>query len=175
MRFTEIIEQISSAEHKTYMQKESMNVETPTAKPSKIVNSREALEKYLRNRYGEGEIIVQDYKEYYKPYTYIATHISTRGDTNSHLIVPDKNGKYSIETIPHRDYPEVFKEVEETITPTVSGNTQQLSDPKLQAAQLAAQRQEKDLQKKNLQQQIQALQQQLRNLQQQQSNLNKTP
>lgn len=60
-------------------------------------------------------------------------------------------------------------------TPSVAGSTQQLSDPKLQAAQLAAKRQEKDLQKKSIQQQVQALQQQLRNLQQQQSNLNKSP
>lgn len=59
--------------------------------------------------------------------------------------------------------------------PSVTGAVQQLADPKLQAAQLATQRQQKTQQKKTLGDQIKALQQQLRDLQQQQSNLNRTP
>lgn len=122
-------------EHKTYMQEMSGGViaggmsnfeegkvkiryepdlgATTAARPSKIANSRKAIEKYLRNRYGKGEVTIEDYKEYYKPYTYIATHTSKRGDTNSHLIIPDKNGKYGIETIPlstSGDYPEVYED-----------------------------------------------------------------
>lgn len=46
----------------------------------------------------------------------------------------------------------------------VAGNTQQLQDPKMQAAQLAKQKQEKDKQKKAIQDQIAALQKQLTDL-----------
>lgn len=46
----------------------------------------------------------------------------------------------------------------------LSGNVQQLQDPKMQAAQLAKQKQEKDKQKKQIQDQIAALQKQLADL-----------
>lgn len=47
---------------------------------------------------------------------------------------------------------------------TLSGNISSLQDPKFQAAQLAKQRQEKDKQKKAIQDQIAALQKQLSDL-----------
>lgn len=57
--------------------------------------------------------------------------------------------------------------------PTMTGNVQALSDPKLQAATLAKQRQDKENQKKQVADQIKALQQQLQTLQKQQQDLNK--
>lgn len=57
--------------------------------------------------------------------------------------------------------------------PTMSGNVQALTDPKLQAVTLAQQRQEKDRKKKEVADQIKAMQQQLQNLQKQQQDLNK--
>lgn len=57
--------------------------------------------------------------------------------------------------------------------PSMTGNVQALTDPKLQAATLAQQRQEKDRKKKEVADQIKAMQQQLQNLQKQQQDLNK--
>ena len=57
--------------------------------------------------------------------------------------------------------------------PSMTGNVQSLNDPKLQAATLAQQRQEKDRKKKEVADQIKAMQQQLQNLQKQQQDLNK--
>jgi len=57
---------------------------------------------------------------------------------------------------------------------TVTGNTQQLTDPALQAAQLAKQKQEKEKQKQDLMMQIKAKQAELQALQKQQMDLNKT-
>lgn len=58
-------------------------------------------------------------------------------------------------------------------TPNLTGNVQQLSDPKLQAASLAQQKQQQDQKKKEIADQIKATQQQLLNLQKQQQELNK--
>lgn len=57
---------------------------------------------------------------------------------------------------------------------TVTGNTQQLANPALQAAQLAKQKQEKEKQKQDLLTQIKAKQAELQALQKQQMDLNKT-
>ncbi|NBP03369.1 MAG: hypothetical protein EBU90_25435 [Proteobacteria bacterium] len=57
--------------------------------------------------------------------------------------------------------------------PTMTGNTQQLADPKLQAVNLAQQNQIKDQQKKDIAAQIQAKQKELQALQKQQSELNR--
>lgn len=57
--------------------------------------------------------------------------------------------------------------------PAVTGNTQALADPKLQAATLAKQKQDKDAQKKQVADQIKTLQQQLQTLQRQQQDLNR--
>ena len=59
-------------------------------------------------------------------------------------------------------------------TPAVAGNTAPLADPRLQAAQLAKQKQDKEKQKQMVQDQIKAAQQQLADLQKQQQDLNKS-
>ena len=66
-----------------------------------------------------------------------------------------------------------------TTTPTqpqgqVSGNVQQLGDPRLQAAQLAVQKQEKEKQKQQVAAEIKAKQAEILALQKQQIDLNKT-
>lgn len=62
------------------------------------------------------------------------------------------------------------------ITPTanLTGNVSALSDPRMQAANLAKQRQEKDKQKQAVQTQIKTLQTQITTLQKQLSDLNKS-
>jgi hypothetical protein len=57
--------------------------------------------------------------------------------------------------------------------PSMSGNVQALSDPKLQAATLAQQKQDREQKKKEVADQIKSMQQQLQNLQKQQQDLNK--
>lgn len=57
--------------------------------------------------------------------------------------------------------------------PTMSGNVQALTDPKLQAATLAQQKQEKERKKKEIADQIKAMQQQLQAMQKQQQDLNR--
>ena len=51
-----------------------------------------------------------------------------------------------------------------TTDPSVSGNVPDLTDPKIQAAQLAKQKQQREQQKKSIQDQIAKLQQQLASL-----------
>ena len=57
--------------------------------------------------------------------------------------------------------------------PSMSGNVQALTDPKLQAATLAQQKQDREQKKKEVADQIKSMQQQLQNLQKQQQDLNK--
>ncbi len=57
---------------------------------------------------------------------------------------------------------------------TMTGNVAALSDPKMQAANLAKQRQEKDKQKRAVQDQIKNLQTQISGLQKQLSDINRT-
>lgn len=56
----------------------------------------------------------------------------------------------------------------------MSGNVQQLSDPNLQAAQLAKQKQDREQQKRDVMAQIKAKQAELQALQKQQTELNRT-
>jgi len=59
--------------------------------------------------------------------------------------------------------------------PAVSGtNVQQLTDPRLQAANLAQQKQDREKQKQAIQAQIKAKQEELASLQKQQQDLNRT-
>lgn len=58
--------------------------------------------------------------------------------------------------------------------PAVGGNVADLSNPAVQAAQMAKQRQDKEKQKQMIQTQIKAAQQQLLALQKQQQDLNKS-
>lgn len=58
--------------------------------------------------------------------------------------------------------------------PQVTGNTQQLASPAMQAAQLNQQKQEKDKQKQQIAADIKAKQAELQALQKQQMELNKT-
>lgn len=74
---------------------------------------------------------------------------------------------------------EAITSVGPTTTPTqpqgqVSGNVQQLGDPRLQAAQLAVQKQEKEKQKQQVAAEIKAKQAEILALQKQQIDLNKT-
>lgn len=56
----------------------------------------------------------------------------------------------------------------------MTGNVQQMADPRMQAAQLSKQKQEKDQQKRDIMAQIKAKQEELLALQKQQTELNKT-
>jgi len=58
--------------------------------------------------------------------------------------------------------------------PQMTGATQQLADPRMQAAQLAKQKQDRDQQKRDVMAQIKAKQTELQALQKQQTELNKT-
>lgn len=58
-------------------------------------------------------------------------------------------------------------------TPQLGGNVQQLADPRIQASQLAKQKQDREQQKRDIMAQIKAKQAELQALQKQQTELNR--